>query len=162
MHMHRCVVLVAPCRPPPVVSAVATAPTLAVVTINPASTGEPATAYTVTLCPAGGGACVTATCPTTTCLVPGLAPGTKYNAKAVAIQGGSPSPSSPPVEVTTPAAGAPSVTSAVPTTATTAAVTLDPPAGVVFTSVSWLDVPHDWLSVTPSMGASAQSVRHHC
>ena len=114
----------------------ATSPTNASVTLNPPIGGGSVSGYVVTLCPSGSGACITATCPTTNCLVGGLFPGTQYTTTAVAMVGGKPSAPSAPMTVTTPVAVAPAVTCAVPATATTAAVTLDPPANVVFTSVS--------------------------
>ena len=118
----------------------ATSPTTAAVTLNPPTTGGPVSSYTVIMCPAGGGTCVSSTCPTINCLVPGLTPNTKYATTAVATQGGKPSAPSAPVPVTTPALAAPALTSAAPTSPTTATVTADPPTGVTFTSVGWLAV----------------------
>ena len=104
-------------------------------TLNPPTTGGPVSSYTVIMCPAGGGTCVSSTCPTINCLVPGLTPNTKYATTAVATQGGKPSAPSAPV-----ALAAPALTSAAPTSPTTATVTADPPTGVTFTSVGWLAV----------------------
>ena len=44
----------------------------------------PPTSYVVTVCPTGGGACLTAICPTIDCSVPGMTPGVDYTTSAVA------------------------------------------------------------------------------
>lgn len=115
--------------------AVPTSPTTAEVQLNPPATGGPVDSYKVTLCPQPSGTCVTATCPTADCEVPGLTPGTTYDVTAEAIVGGKPVPVSNSAEVTTPVLGAPALTSAVDTSSTTGHATAEPPPGVTFTQV---------------------------
>ena len=99
--------------------------------------GGPVSSYVVTLTPvASSDASVTTTCPTINCLVTGLTPGAAYAATAVAIQGGVASAASVPLLVTPPAATAAALNGAEPTSPTTLAVSVDPPAGITFTSVS--------------------------
>lgn len=113
-----------------------TSPTAATVQLQPPASGGPVDSYQVSLCPAAGGACVNATCPTTTCPVTGLKPDTTYTATAVAVVGGKPRPVSNAVDVSTPPAGAPTLTDATATSGTTATATATPPMGTNFTLVS--------------------------
>jgi len=70
------------CRSPGVVGT-ALSPTTANVVIRPPS-GGPWESYELTLCPVGGPAtrCIAVTCPTTSCPVTGLTPGTSYVVQA--------------------------------------------------------------------------------
>ena len=72
-----------PVRSSPGVLGTALSPTTATVVIKPPS-GGPWESYELTLCPVGGPAtrCIVVTCPTTSCPVTGLTPGTSYVAQA--------------------------------------------------------------------------------
>lgn len=115
-----------------------TSPTTALVTLDVPAGSGPVDSYLVTACPKSGGSCITATCKTIKCTVPGLMPGTTYNVTADAIIDGQPVPTSNSAEVSTPPAGAPSLTGADDTSSTTARATARPPAGVTFIEVGLL------------------------
>ena len=62
----------------PSIDAQPTGPTIAAITITPPA-GGPWASYTVTLCPADGATCVTASCTNpASCVAPGLTPSTTY------------------------------------------------------------------------------------
>ena len=128
-------------RAPSIVDAVPTSPTTATVTINPPTGGGAVDFYQVTACPTTGGSCVTATCDTVICTVPGLAPNTPYTVTANAIVDGKPVPTSNKVELTTPQAGAPALTTADDTSPTTASVVAEAPAGAIFTQYAFTAKP---------------------
>ena len=133
------------CSAPSIVDANPTSPTSAEVTLNPPANAGPVDSYQVSMCPTTGGSCVTATCKTTVCEVAGLKPGTTYDVTADAIIAGKPVPTSNTAEVTTPPAGAPTLTSADDTSSTTAQATAEPPApaGVTFTQYTFTATPLD-------------------
>lgn len=124
-HMH--------CSAPSIVDARPTGPTTALVFLDVPTGSGPVDSYQVTACPKSGGPCVTATCKTAQCTVPGLAPGTTYNVTAAAIINGQPVPATNTVEVSTPPAGAPVLARADDTSATSAQATAKPPPGAAFT-----------------------------
>jgi hypothetical protein len=129
------------CSAPSIVDANPSSPTSAEVTLNPPANAGPVDSYQVSLCPITGGDCITATCKTTVCEVPGLKPDTTYEVTADAIIAGKPVPTSNTVEVTMPPAGAPALTSADDTSSTTGYATAEPPAGLTFTQYTFTATP---------------------
>lgn len=106
------------------------------VTLNPpVNSTSPVDYYTVKVCPTSGGTCVTKNCTTTVCPIDGLQPNTPYTVTAEAVIGGKPVPASNTDSLTTPAAGAPTLTSAQDTSSTTGTATVAPPPGVTYTAV---------------------------
>ena len=129
------------CSAPSIVVAAPTSPTAAEVTLNPPANSGPADSYQVSACPTAGGACITATCSSPECAITGLRPNTPYTVTADAIVGGRPVPTSNAVELTTPQAGAPALTSAGEASSTTALVIAKPPQGVTFTQYTFTATP---------------------
>lgn len=72
------------------------------------------------------------------CQAGGLTPGMQYVVTATAVSGGVSSPAANALLLTMPAAGAPSLVSAVDTSSTTGSATASPPAGVVYNRVGRL------------------------
>ena len=118
------------CSAPAMTSTIATTATTALLSANPPKAGGPFTSYTFTAVPKGGGAPVTVTCPTpTNCPMKGLAPGTSYDVSVTArASSGTQSPASSPIDLVTPAIGAPAITSAAATGPTQGTSTATPPA----------------------------------
>lgn len=135
-----------------------TSPTTVLITLDVPAGSVPVDSYKVTACPKSGGACVPATCKTSVCAVPGLVPGTTYTVTADAIIDGQPVPTSNSAEVSTPSAGAPSLTKADDTSSTTAHATARPPASVTFTEVGLLDELHEYCCVHVVGKRSTQNV----
>lgn len=129
---------VTPAAAGPAVEATPDTPTTADVLVTP-PTGGPWDHYDLTLCPIGGGTCVTSTCNTaapTACPVTGLEPETTYVTTVVAVKpdGTTKSPPSNEAIFTTPSE-APVLTSADATGPTAGHATATPPEGVTFTKV---------------------------
>lgn len=133
--------------PPPacsalsIVNAVPSSPTAIEVTLDPPANSGRVDYYKVTACPESSSECVTATCKSTQCMVPGLTPGTAYNITADAWVKGQPLPTSNSVEVSTPPAGAPALISADDLSSTTAQAVAEPASGVTYTQVRYWWLP---------------------
>ena len=97
------------CCRTPALDVATSGPTTAQATMYP-STGVKGP-YTLTATPVGGGSAVTVTCATPDCTLTGLKPGTDYTCSVTGIDtsSGKPTPPSPAVTITTPAAGAPAL-----------------------------------------------------
>lgn len=135
------------CSAPSIVAAVPTSPSAIEVTLNPPADSGPVDFYKVTACPVSSSECVTATCKTAQCVVPGLLPGTAYNITADAIVDDQPLPTSNSVQASTPPAGTPALISANDLSSTTAQAVADPPPGVSFTQVRCWKWPKWTVSV---------------
>lgn len=99
--------------------------------------------YTVVLCPrpAGSAPCVTQTCPTASCPVSGLQPGTGYDVTATASVDGVDTPASNSATLTTPAADAPVLTAADDTSSSTGFAEGAAPPGAAFTQYTFAARP---------------------